>query len=52
VRVETEVSRPRNRDLRRIDAAHLTGTNTNHPIIVRQDNGIRFDMLTHSPGKT
>ena len=51
VRVEAKVLGSGDGKLGRIHPAHLTGSNTNHPVFAGQNNSIGFYMLANPPGK-
>ena len=51
MRVEAKVVGSGDGKLGRIHSAHLTGSNTNHPVLMGQNDSIGFHMLANPPGK-
>ena len=49
--LETLVSGLDRGDLRRIDATHLAGPDTDRHVVLAEDNGIRLDVLDDGPGR-
>src|SRR5579884_2642536 len=50
-RTFASLTRFAHRDLYRIDAAHLSGPNTNNHAIFAKHNGVALDVLAHQPGE-